>query len=490
MTARSLDSLPDAVAQAVRTARVPLELRAVLHQLGHWTLRATVPADPTKIPQVVRQLLKLCLLPGDDLELLSVTTGELALEVAREGKVKSLSSADLRQDLRGLLQRLSSDLVPPLDLAFVAEALAKDLARETTVRKLSARMLRADDLDEALYAMLLGITSGYGAGFPRAALFTYDGDQQVFRGALAVGPKDAAEAHRIWEALETEDKTFDEVLDDYRTLKEARGYQELVQSLVLAAGGEGDEIAAALSSREPRVFTTPPKNPGLALLLEPATEFVLSVIEPRGVRLGLIVADNAYGEEPVVPAQLEWLAALEGPTSLVWDTRHLLHRVDALARHDPLTGLYNRRELEERFVIEQSRCARAGRPISMAMIDLDHFKDINDTQGHPAGDKVLQRVGVLLGGHLRHHDIPVRLGGDEFVLLLPEATKKDLQGAATRIGHEAREEGISLSIGAATWPDDTPDVTTLLALADEQLYVAKNQGRACLCLPGEEPIPF
>jgi diguanylate cyclase (GGDEF)-like protein len=355
-----------------------------------------------------------------------VTTGELALEVAREGKVKSLSSADLRQDLRGLLQRLSSDLVPPLDLAFVAEALAKDLARETTVRKLSARMLRADDLDEALYAMLLGITSGYGAGFPRAALFTYDGDQQVFRGALAVGPKDAAEAHRIWEALETEDKTFDEVLDDYRTLKEARGYQELVQSLVLAAGGEGDEIAAAL----------------------------------------------------------------EGPTSLVWDTRHLLHRVDALARHDPLTGLYNRRELEERFVIEQSRCARAGRPISMAMIDLDHFKDINDTQGHPAGDKVLQRVGVLLGGHLRHHDIPVRLGGDEFVLLLPEATKKDLQGAATRIGHEAREEGISLSIGAATWPDDTPDVTTLLALADEQLYVAKNQGRACLCLPGEEPIPF
>jgi diguanylate cyclase (GGDEF)-like protein len=490
MTARSLDSLPDAVTQAIRMARVPLELRAVLHQLGHWTLRATVPADPTKIPHVVRQLLKLCILPDDDLEVVSLAVGDLTLEVAREGKACVLSKEALETDLRGLLQRLASELVPPRDLALVAEALAKDLARETTVRKLSARMLRAGDLDEALYAMLLGITSGYGAGFPRAALFTYDGDQGVFRGALAVGPKDSDEAHRIWEAIETEDKSFDEVLDDYKTLKEARGYQELVQSLVLAAGGEGDEIAAALSSGGPRVFGTPPKNPGLALLLEPATEFVLSVIEPRGVRLGLIVADNAYGEEPIVAAQLDRLTTLEGPTSLVWDTRHLLRRVDALARHDPLTGLYNRRELEERFVIEQSRCARAGRPISMAIIDLDHFKDINDTRGHPAGDKVLQRVGVLLGGHLRHHDVPVRLGGDEFVLLLPEATKKDLQGAATRIGHEAREEGISLSIGGGTWPDDTPDVTTLLGLADEQLYTAKNQGRACLCLPGQEPIRF
>ena len=253
---------------------------------------------------------------------------------------------------------------------------------------------------------------------------------------------------------------------------------------------EGDELPAALERGTPQIFRTPPASPTLARLLAPATEYVLAVIQPRGARLGVIVADNAYGGAPIVPAQVEFLRALVDPTSLVWDTRSLLRRVDALARHDPLTGLYNRRELEERLTIEQSRCVRAERPVSLAVIDLDHFKQVNDTRGHGVGDALLRRVGALMRETLRQHDVPSRYGGDEFVLMLPEGTKPELIAVTTRIGRRAHDEGISLSIGGATWPEDSTDAAALFAVADAQLYAAKASGRCCLSVPGSEVVRF
>jgi len=497
MTARRINSLPEAFARNVRLASVSLEVRTLLCHLGPWELVARVSEDPAGMPLALRQFLKLALLPGEEVQLSAVEFAPLpmppSLEVSRGGRRTVLDADDLAQDLRAIVHRLAAELTHPQELVRASETFALELAREETVRKLSSRMLQAADLDEALYAMLLGITSGYGASFHRAALFTYDEGTRSFRGSLAIGPRDEHEAHRIWEAIETEDKTLDQTLDDLKTRQrqDLNGFQDLVETLTLPES-EGHELAAALALAPgaPQVFRGTPQSPTLARLLAPATEFVLSVIQPRGARLGLIVADNAYGGQPILSAQVEFLRALVDPTSLVWDTRSLLRRVESLARHDPLTGLYNRRELEERLVVEYSRCTRVERPISMAVIDLDHFKQVNDTRGHAEGDLVLRRVGALLQDKLRQHDVPVRYGGDEFVLMLPEGTKQELVAVTMRIGTQALREGISLSIGGATWPEDAADPDALFALADAQLYVAKGSGRGCLSVRGNEVVRF
>jgi len=493
MTQSPVDVLPGGVLRAVRLAPVPLEARTLLRHLGPWTLDAQIERDPAAMPLALRQMLKLALLPGDAVQLVRVrvvsAASDVELRVSRGGAPLVFGPADLSGELRTIVHRLAAELTLPTGLVRVSETFALELAREETVRKLSSRMLQAEDLDEALYAMLLGITSGYGAGFHRAALFTYDEASRTFRGSLAIGPRDEHEAHRIWEAIETEDKTLDQTLDDYKTREGAVGFEGLVRTLELAESS-GDELSLALASGGPQVFRVAPANPTLARLLAPATEFVLSVIQPRGARLGLIVADNAYGRQPIAPAQIEFLRALVDPTSLVWDTRSLLRKVDALARHDPLTGLYNRRELEERLAIEQSRCARVHRPISIAVIDFDHFKEVNDTRGHGAGDVLLRRVGALLQETLRQHDVASRYGGDEFVLMLPEGTKPELVTVTARVGRRALAEGISLSIGGATWPDDSADAAALFSVADAQLYAAKAAGRGCLCVPGGEVVRF
>jgi diguanylate cyclase (GGDEF)-like protein len=493
MTEPTTGVLPDVFAHAVRLAPVPLEVRTLLQHLGPWTLDVRLPSEPAGMSLALRQLLKLALLPTDAVQLASVGVADepcdVALTVSRGGPSIVLGLEELGQELRVLVRRLAAELAEPTDLVEVSEALALALAREQTVRTLSSRMLQAEDLDEALYAMLLGITSGYGASFHRAALFAYDEASRTFRGSIAIGPRDEREAHRVWEAIETEDKTLDQALDDYKTLAGAGDFQQFVRTLALAEA-EGDELSTALAAGAPRVFRTPPRNRTLALLLAPATEYVLSVIQPRGTRLGLLVADNAYGRQPIHGAQVESLRALVDPTSLVWDIRSLLRKVDALARHDPLTGLCNRREFEERLAIEHSRCARVQRPISIAVIDVDHFKQVNDTHGHAAGDVLLQRVGSLLRETLRQHDVPSRYGGDEFALMLPDGTKPELIAVTARIGSLARAEGISLSIGGATWPGDCPDPALLLGVADAQLYAAKDAGRCCLCVVGGERVQF
>ena len=506
MTAPVAELLPEAFARAVRFAAVPRELKTLLAHLGPWTADAWLPGEPAALSSSHRQLLKLCL-PGGPLRVVSLRAGEEAQPafiLGRDGRATIFSRADLDRDLRDLVRQAVADLCPPLELAGLGESFALDLARHETVHQLTGRMLQAVDLEHALYIMLLGITSGYGASFHRAALFTFDGapaaeprsglqlDAAVgaFRGRSAVGPSSEEEAHRIWEAIEYEGKTLEQAIDDYPSGVDTL-FQSFVRTCELSPGdGEGDEIRAALESHGPVVIRGPRKNPGLARLTAPATECVIAAIKPRDETLGLIVADNAYGTRPILREQTALFKAFVDPLSLVWETRSLLRRVEALARYDALTGVFNRRELEARFAEEQSRCVRSRRPISMAIVDLDLFKAVNDQGGHEAGDAALRNVGSLLRQTMRPHDVACRYGGDEFVLMLAECNKTELLAAVTRIGRLAKEAKISVSIGGATWPDDCAEPAALIATAEANLYLAKASGRGRACAAGAEPVKF
>jgi diguanylate cyclase (GGDEF)-like protein len=154
---------------------------------------------------------------------------------------------------------------------------------------------------------------------------------------------------------------------------------------------------------------------------------------------------------------------------------------------DPLTGLFNRRYLDETFEREIRRAARAEILIGVVIFDIDHFKTFNDTFGHEAGDLVLREVGPLIKERLRGDDIACRYGGEEFVLVLPgitlEATRlraEALREAVKRLRLSLRDQPlsqVSLSLGVAMYPASGQTAESLIRIADEALYRAKREGR-------------
>jgi diguanylate cyclase (GGDEF)-like protein len=165
-------------------------------------------------------------------------------------------------------------------------------------------------------------------------------------------------------------------------------------------------------------------------------------------------------------------------------------RLAQLAVTDGLTGLYNHRHLHERLALEVERSQRSGLPLSLLMLDVDHFKQYNDTFGHPAGDEVLRQLARVLNDTRRANDVVARYGGEEFALILVDTAKFTAAKVAERVRERVeahdfadvankimKKTGISVSIGVATFPDDGTDAEGLVRAADTALYAAKRAGR-------------
>lgn len=160
-------------------------------------------------------------------------------------------------------------------------------------------------------------------------------------------------------------------------------------------------------------------------------------------------------------------------------------RVQSL--RDPLTGLFNRRYLEENLQRDMQRCERRGLPLSVLMLDVDHFKRFNDQHGHAAGDALLARIGQVLQELTRDEDIACRYGGEEFLVVLPEAEADSAHRRAeqirsaigsTTVSHLRRTLGPNTaSVGVATFPADGDAPAMLIEVADAALYRAKAGGR-------------
>jgi len=156
------------------------------------------------------------------------------------------------------------------------------------------------------------------------------------------------------------------------------------------------------------------------------------------------------------------------------------------AHRDPLTGQYNRRYLDTTLQRELLRCAREESPISLLMVDIDHFKTINDTHGHPVGDEVLRQMGLILATHARAHDVVCRYGGEEFLLMLPQLPLTQALQRAEQLRRAVQnhafltaggEIAITMSVGVASYPEHGHTVDELLRNTDHALYQAKREGR-------------
>ena len=161
--------------------------------------------------------------------------------------------------------------------------------------------------------------------------------------------------------------------------------------------------------------------------------------------------------------------------------------LERMATHDPLTGLYNRRELEQQLQDELVRARRYDRPIGLLWLDVDHFKRVNDQYGHLAGDKVLRELSRLLQANIRSVDYVARYGGEELVIVLPEVDVNEAMEMAERLRRmvesakievaENQKVNVTVSIGVAAFPVHGREATNLFRNADEAMYRAKQEGR-------------
>lgn len=207
-------------------------------------------------------------------------------------------------------------------------------------------------------------------------------------------------------------------------------------------------------------------------------------LEAQGAQLGLVYLSSPHA------AFLERLGLVKTAAeqlSMALSNLSLQERLRIQSIREPLTGLFNRRYLEESLPRELSRCERRGLPLSLMMLDLDHFKAFNDQHGHAGGDALLARLGQLFADLSRTEDIACRYGGEEFTLILPETPPEaameraeSIRAAvgALRVHHLGQElPKVTVSIGLSFFPGHGGNAEVLLRRADEALYSAKRHGR-------------
>lgn len=275
--------------------------------------------------------------------------------------------------------------------------------------------------------------------------------------------------------------------------------------IALQRGARIDRIASAMSALVGTVvltvvLTSPPADSSLVwALLFPAIPLFLH--GPRiglyhvlafdallfgGLGLGAALTSDGHGGTAIMNAA----SASAVMTILIFfyengraDTYRLLE--DA-ANSDPLTGLLNRRGFRDRFETELARARRTGAPISLLVLDIDHFKKINDRHGHDVGDAAIRHMAGLLTANTRRHDVVGRLGGEEFALLLPETSAHQAAMVAEKVRQLVADSPLALacglvpltvSIGAAQTSREASQFDPLFALADRRLYAAKEAGR-------------
>jgi diguanylate cyclase (GGDEF)-like protein len=193
-------------------------------------------------------------------------------------------------------------------------------------------------------------------------------------------------------------------------------------------------------------------------------------------------AMESFGEQ-----EMFFLHALCDYAAIAIDNARAVEKIQELTITDDCTGLYNARHLYKTLEAEVYRSARFGYEFSVIFLDLDHFKNVNDTYGHLVGSKLLQEIGFKIKSQLRLIDYAFRYGGDEFVILLPQTDKHSALVVAKRIQDMMRktvflaEDGLNLhvrcSMGLATYPEDAKSSHEIIRQADEMMYMVKNSSR-------------
>lgn len=249
--------------------------------------------------------------------------------------------------------------------------------------------------------------------------------------------------------------------------------------------GSADAVVARCwTERRPVLLKQldPTTNPVLTYAVPAARNVVVLPMTADGESVGaLLVEQGGRAGASIGSSAVAMLTQFAAHAALSHRNVRLMAEIKHLATVDGLTGLSNRRTFEAALQREVARALRSGDDLSLLLVDVDHFKRVNDNHGHPMGDEVLRHVGRALSTHGRELDLPARYGGEEFAVLLPGCSPEEAMGVAERlraaIASEESPLPVTASVGLAAMHRNASDAESLVKAADEALYEAKQSGR-------------
>ena len=244
--------------------------------------------------------------------------------------------------------------------------------------------------------------------------------------------------------------------------------------------GLDSAVGEAWARKEPLLLRRLGENdPRLALLLPMARNLVVVPMFAEAQPIGALVVE--HGDGRIERRLVSMLTQFASHAALALRNAWLAEQVQRMADTDSMTGLANRRTFARSLEREVARASRRHEPLSLAMIDVDHFKRINDEHGHPTGDEVLQRVAAAIKKECRGFDIPARYGGEEFAVVLPDCSSRESLRVVERLRKSLEHLGmpfaVTASAGVATFPTHATSAEALVHAADEALYASKEAGR-------------
>ncbi len=350
----------------------------------------------------------------------------------------------------------------------------------TLLHRISNLVRTAQELEPTCYALLTGVTAGVGLGMNRAAIFLCDEEVGLLRGMAAVGPVDAEEADRVWRAIEADAPDLAALYEAGLAERAQRGrFDQHVRAMIVDPRGVSP---LALALREERLVVTEGKDDLGGTFHLPTV--LAAPLRGRARMRGVLVADCRFTERLPDGATRLVFDLLADHAGLAVESAEHFERLAREARTDPLTGLGSRRAFDARLAELARGDSFDHESLGLLLLDLDDFKRLNDTHGHPVGDRVLTEVGRRLAGVLRPGE-GFRYGGEELAVLLPRVSLDGLRSAAERVHGAITCEpvlvgGLSLAVGVslgAARLAPSGDAAELVHAADQALLAAKAGGK-------------
>ena len=387
------------------------------------------------------------------------------------------------------LNHLNSDL---------SEQLNRALRELSVLYEVSNAMRTTLELNPILYIILTSVTAHTGLGFNRALLFLLNPQERCLEPKMAIGPESGEEAKRIWNYISSSNQGLDDLIKEenltqnidqtplLKSIKDIKiplGHDE--KNLLAAAFHEGkplhigpDKIGHYSSDPLLRIFKT--------------NELIIMPLKAKDKVNGLIIADNLYTQKPITPEDLKIFMMLANQAGLAIENSRLYEMVREKSHTDSITGLWNHGFFQDQLVEELENAGIKNQPLSLLILDIDNFKQFNDTYGHQNGDLILKDVASLLKDCCREIDFACRYGGEEFAVILTQTKKETAFTIAERIREKIHRHpfspvnsqgypAISVSIGLSAFPDDTQTKEELITKADQAMYIAKFSGKNQTC---------
>jgi diguanylate cyclase (GGDEF)-like protein len=353
-------------------------------------------------------------------------------------------------------------------------------------------------LDQILYIILTALTSHEGLGFNRAMLFLVNEKEQVLEGVMGIGPHTAEEAGKIWHAVSIQKKTLDDFIASYGAFKKdpESKLNQIVKGIKIPLREDMGILALTILEGMPFEITTHEAkkivDPEIQRALN--TDFFVTIpLKAKDKIVGAILVDNIFNKKLITKTDVRMLAMFASHAGLAIENSRLYEETVYLSNIDWLTKLWNYGKFHQHLSLELERARMNETSLTLVMIDVDNFKNYNDTLGHMKGDEALRKISGVLQSKSRKCDIAARYGGEEFGIVMPNTSKENGRLFCERLRNEVERtfaeevdidpsQRLTVSCGIATFPEDAHDKNELVSRADIALYEAKNAGKNRTCL--------